>query len=277
MLLSVSSEPQNGPRQTSSLLLASDMYSENLMRMFGLYHWSHVGHGFGSERATLLGYSVLRSLLFEITRTSDLALAEVTRDRDGMLPLHVAALRGHTCIVEAILSANRHDVEYVERETSQSGQAALSLSIAYPETDDTAEFLAGHPDVDSLYFLFRILLSNVPEGLINAINENGETPLHMLPRHGDHETLEAALRVLGVETNLEAEYGPTPLVNAVMEARADAVQVLAVRGDANVAAMRLPLEPLGVSALEYATQILAGDGGRVEHAKVLRFLRGKFV
>ncbi|KAK6206831.1 ankyrin-2 ankyrin [Colletotrichum tabaci] len=390
-------------------VLVSDMYSENLMREFGLYHWSHVEQGFGSEWAKLLGYSVLGSLLFEsgehyrearsyvkiwihdvIARDGtgiglaandlasvpsqswsldslafltdevginekdnqglslihaaildrrpdivrelvlrgarvshrirgkwfslfhfaaavgcqdcylelrghpDLAPAEETRDRDGTLPLHVAALRGHIRVVEAILSANCHDAEYVNRETSQSGQTALSLAIAYPGTNDTAKFLAGYAGVDFVVdrdmnqtalhvaashrksSLFRALLSIVPQGLINARNENGETPLHMLARYGDQEPLEAALGVPGVEPDLEAGDGSTPLVNAVMEARADAVKMLAVRGDVNVAALRRPLEPLGVSALDYAKQIVERDGIHVEHAKVLRFLRENF-
>lgn len=391
------------------VVLASDMYSENLVRKFGLYHWSHVEQGFGPEWAKLLGYSVLASLLFESgehyrearsyvkiwihdvvardgmgigltandlasfpsqswsldslafltdevglnekdnqglslihaaildrrpdivrelvlrgARVShrirgkrfslfhfaaavgcqdcylelrghpDLAPAEETRDRDGMLPLHVAALRGHTRVVKAILSANCHDAEYVNRETSESRQTALSLAIAYPGTNDTAKFLAGYAGVDFVVdrdmnqsalhvaashrksSLFRTLLSTVPQGLINARNENGETPLHMLARYGDQETLEAVLGAPGVEPSLEAGDGSTPLVNAVMEARADAVKMLAVRGDVNVAALRWPLEPLGVSALDYAKQIVERDGIHVEHAKVLRFLRENF-
>ncbi|WQF78707.1 Putative zn(2)Cys(6) fungal-type DNA-binding domain, ankyrin repeat-containing domain superfamily [Colletotrichum destructivum] len=390
--------------------LASDMYSENLMRKFGLYHWSHVEQGFGPEWAKLLGYSVLGSFLFEsgehyrearsyvkiwihdvvardgmgvglaandlasfpaqswsldslafltdevglnekdnqglslmhaaildrrpdivcqlISRGArvpnrirgkrfsllhfaaavgcqncylelrghpDLAPAEEIRDRDGMLPLHVAALRGHTRVVETILSANHQDVEYVNRETLQSGQTALSLAIAYPETNDTAELLAGYAGVDFVVdrdmnqtalhvaashkksFFFRALLSIVPQGLINARNEDGETPLHMLARYGDQETLEAALGVPGVEPDLEAGDGSTPLVNAVMEARAGAVEVLAVRGDVNVAVLQRPLEPPGVSALDYAKQIVERDGIHVEHAKVLRYLRENFV
>ncbi|TQN70998.1 Homeobox protein Wariai [Colletotrichum shisoi] len=250
------------------------------------------------KRFSLLHFAAAvgcQNCYLELRDHPDLAPAEEIRDRDGMLPLHVAALRGHTRVVEAVLSANRHDAEYVNRETSGSGQTALSLATTYPGTNDTAEFLAGCAGVDFVvdrdmnqtalhvaashgkYSLFRTLLPTVPGGLINARNENGETPLHTLARCGDQETLEAALGVPGVEPDLEAGDGSTPLVNAVMEARADAVKILAVRGDVNVAALRRPLEPLGVAALDYAKQIVERDGNHGEHAKVLRLLRENFV
>ncbi|OHW89435.1 ankyrin repeat protein [Colletotrichum incanum] len=389
--------------------LASDIYSEDLMRKFGLYNWSHVEQGFGSEWEHLLPHSVLGPLLFDsgehyrepksyvkiwihdvVTREGsdigfasqnfasipaqswtlsdlaflvaevglgekdnqglslihaaildrrpdivrqlimrgakvshrirgkrfslfhfaaavgcqdsylelrfhpDLAPAEETRDRNGMLPLHVAALHGHTRVVEAILSANCHDADYVNRETSESGQTALSLALTYPDVGDTAEFLARYPGVNLLvdrdmdqtalhvavshrkYSLFQSLLSFVPGEMINKKNENGETPLHILARYGDRETIEAALRVPEVDPDLVAGDESTPLVNAVMEARVDAVKILAVRGDVDIAALRRPLEPLGVSALDYAKQEAERDVAHMEYCEVLKFLRDNF-
>ncbi|GJC77439.1 serine/threonine-protein phosphatase 6 regulatory ankyrin repeat subunit B [Colletotrichum liriopes] len=389
--------------------LASGMYSEKLMKKFGLYEWAHVEQGFGSEWAQLLPNSIFGPLLFNsgehyreascyvkiwihdiVTREGfgiglaphgfasipaqswtlsdlaflaaevgldekdsqglslihaaildrrpdivqqlilrgarvshrirgkrfslfhfaaavgcqdcylelrlhpDLAPAEEIRDRNGMLPLHVAALHGHTRVIEAILLANCHDADYVNHETSESGQTALSLALTYPDVGDTAEFLARYPGVNLLvdrdmdqtalhvavshrrYSLFQSLLSIVPGELINKKNENGETPLHMLARYGDRETIEAALRVPEVDPDSVAGDKSTPLANAVMEARVDAVEILAVRGDVDVAALRRPLEPLGVSALNYAKQEAERDVANREYCKVLKFLRDNF-
>ncbi|GKT43478.1 serine/threonine-protein phosphatase 6 regulatory ankyrin repeat subunit B [Colletotrichum spaethianum] len=385
------------------------MYSEDLMMRFGLYEWSQVEQGFGSEWAHLLPYSVLGPLLFDsgehyreprcyvkiwihdvVTREGsgfglaphdfasipeqswtlsdlaflavevglnekdnqglslmhaaildrrpdivrqliargaklshrirgkrfslfhfaaavgcpdcylelrfhpDLAPAEEIRDRDGRLPLHVAALHGHTRVVEAILSANCNDADYVNSETSDSGQTALSLATTYPNNGDAAEFLARYPGVNFVvdrdmdqtvlhvaashrkYSLFQSLLSIVPGGLINTKNENGETPLHILARHGDRETLEACLRVPEVDPDMMAGDGSTPLANAVMEARVGAVKILAVREDVDIAALRRPLEPLGGSALDYAKQEAESNIMHKEYVNVLEFLRDKF-
>ncbi|KAK2049552.1 ankyrin [Colletotrichum somersetense] len=415
------SEGTGGLRQLARL--AGEMYSEDLMRRFGLHDWAHVEQGFGREWARLLPRSVLGPLLFgggggggehyrepkchvkiwahdvaarngaglglaprdfasiptaarkwsldhhlafltaavgldekddqglslmhaaildrrpdvvrqlvargaraprrirrrrfsllhfaaavgcrdcylELRSQPGLAPAEEeedeVRDREGMLPLHVAALHGHAGVVEATLSsANRHDdADYVNRETAGPGWTPLALAIAYPEVGDAAELLARHPGVRfgrvcgdagqtalhvaaarGKYPLFRSLLSVAPGGLINARDENGETPLHVLARRGDRETIEAALRVPEVDPDSAADDGTTPLANAVMEARLAAVEVLAGREGVDIRALRRPLGPFDMSPLDYAKQGAERKGVGIEHVKVLEFLKGCF-
>ncbi|KAK1990489.1 ankyrin [Colletotrichum falcatum] len=219
---------------------------------------------------------------------------EEVRDWNGMLPLHVAALHGHARVVEAILSANRHDADYVNRETHGSGWTPLSLAIAHPEAGDAAELLARYPGVrfvgvcdtgqTALHVaasrgrraLFRSLLAVAPGALVNARTGDGETPLHILARRGDREAMEAALGVPGVDADAAAGDGATPLTYAVVEARLDAVKMLAARGDVDVGALRRPVGPLDVSPLDYAKrEAESKDAGR-EYVKVLEFLRGRF-
>lgn len=231
----------------------------------------------------------------ELHSHRDLVQAEEVRDRNGMLPLHIAALRGHTRMVEAILSANYDKPDYVNRETSSAGQTALHLAIARSEKDETAVFLARYPGVDLLvdrevrqtalhvaasrkkYSLFYMFLCEAPGELVNMQNEDGETPLHILARHGDRGPIEAALRVPYIQADLTADDGFTPLINAVMEAEADAVQILAGRPDVDVSALRRSLEPFGQSAIQHARQVVDGGGVRSEeYGKILRFLRDNF-
>ncbi|EFQ27435.1 uncharacterized protein GLRG_01930 [Colletotrichum graminicola M1.001] len=246
-------------------------------RRFSLFHF-----------ATAVG---CRDRYLELRSHPGLAPAEEVRDRNGMLPLHVAALHGHARVVEAILLANRHDVDYVNREALESGSTPLFLAIAYPEVGDAAEFLARYPGVrftrvcgigrtalhmaasHRRYPLFRYLLSVVPGGLINAEDANGETPLHMLARYGDRETMEAAPGGSEIDPDSAAGDGATPLANAVMEARVDAVKILAVRRGVDIRALRRPFGPLDMSPLDYAKQGAERKDVGVEYVEVLEFLR----
>ncbi|OHF04074.1 ankyrin-2 ankyrin [Colletotrichum orchidophilum] len=232
----------------------------------------------------------------ELRCHTELQPAEETRDRNGLLPFHIAALRGQVRVVEAILIAHYNGEEedeedYVNRETSESGHTALYLAIARADDDATARFLAMYPGVDFLvdrqvrqtalhvaasgkrYSLFRFLLSRVPEELLNTQNEDGETALQILVRHGDRETLNSALDIPSIEPDVTANDGSTPLVEAVMNANAGAVEVLVGCPGVDITALRRPLEPFGFSALEHITQEADGNDGSGGYVEILECLR----
>ncbi|KAK1565862.1 uncharacterized protein LY79DRAFT_585164 [Colletotrichum navitas] len=290
--------------------LAGDMYSEDLMRRFGLHEWSHVEQGFGREWARFLPCSVFGPLLFDsgehyreptcyvkiwvhdiaARNGAGLGLAPrnfVSIPAQGWALDHLAFLtaavgldekdnQGLSLMHAAILD-RRPDVvrQLVVRGTLESGSTPLSLAIAYPEVGDAAEFLARYPGVRR-YPLFRSLLSIVPGELINAKDENGETPLHILARYGDRETIEAALGVSEINPDSAADDGATPLANAVMEARVDVVKILAARRGVDIRSLRRPFGPLDMSPLDYAKQGAERKDVGVEYVEVLEFLRECF-
>ncbi|KAK1486008.1 ankyrin-2 ankyrin [Colletotrichum costaricense] len=221
--------------------------------------------------------------------------AEETRDRNGMLPLHVAALRGQVNVVEAILKAHfdgaEENEEYVNRETSEAGHTALYLAIARAEDDATARFLAMYPGVDFLvdrqvrqtalhvaasrkrHGLLRFLLSRAPEHQLNVQNEDGETALHIIARHGDRETLNAVLDLPSIELDVTANDGSTPLVDAVTNGNMEAMEALIGCPGVDITALRRPLEPFGFSALEHILQEANGNDGSGGYVDILECLR----
>ncbi|KAG7042531.1 ankyrin-2 ankyrin [Colletotrichum scovillei] len=221
--------------------------------------------------------------------------AEETRDRNGMLPLHVAALRGQVNVVEAILKAHfdgaEGNEEYVNRETSEAGHTALYLAIARAEDDATARFLAMYPGVDFLvdrqvrqtalhvaasrkrHGLLRFLLCRAPEHQLNVQNEDGETALHIIARHGDRETLNAVLDLPSIELDVTANDGSTPLVDAVTNGNMVAMEALIGCPGVDITALRRPLEPFGFSALEHILQEANGNDGSGGYVDILECLR----
>jgi ankyrin repeat protein len=158
--------------------------------------------------------------------------ADIT-DADGQLPLHVAAGNATVPVIRALLeytdNANRPDNKgyqplhrAAEKNTVESVQALLFERVAIFSSNnegDTALHLAANR-TDSTA-VADYLLKTEGSGLVNAVNINGRTPLHIAVLRR-HEKLAVRMIDKGANVNLPDKQGATPLHDA---AEADSLKL----------------------------------------------------
>lgn len=164
------------------------------------------------------------------------------------LPLHLAVKNGHKHMVDYILGLHSDNREYVN-ERNDMGETTFMQAARYGKLD-VVQFLLDYPGVDIAAFdddgetalfhacenvdMFRLILSKLPDGFLNALDEDGDTPLHWLAKYAGRKAMQTVLGLSCILPDKADKIGCTPLCDAVKSGNLEAVKVLGIRRDVDV-------------------------------------------
>ncbi len=168
---------------------------------------------------------------------ADPALA-VSKDQDGLTPLHWAALQGHKDVAELLLT-NKADINARDK----LGTTPLHAATIAGQKDVAELLLANHADVNArdndrrtpLHYaaancqtaVAKLLLA--AEADVNAKDKNGLTPLHWAAFKNCKAVVELLL-ANKAEVNAKDNMGWTPIHRAIVLEFKDVVELLRQHG-----------------------------------------------
>ena len=156
-------------------------------------------------------------------------------DREGQMPLHVAAERGRLVISRMLID---HGARLDAR--NRSGHTALEVAVLAGKIQVAQLLLQRGAALDAQVLLFKAIRSNanfrdvveflVRQGTdVNAPDDSGDTPLVLAARL-DHRLLVKRLIDRGADVNLPTAQGLTPLAVARETGNQDIVRLLKSNG-----------------------------------------------
>ena len=182
--------------------------------------------------STTTATSMWDEMLYKAARDADFERLELSHERGGRIdwknwidndniPIHVAALEGHTEVVLWLISrnspinvCNKYFLNTPLHYACSKGHVnAVSLLLDNGATANVADrydntpmhWAASQMDVDVVKFLIKF------EGHVNVLNEKEETPLHFAAQNG-HASNVLLLCQYGAHINVpDKKYGYTPL------------------------------------------------------------------
>ncbi|EQC30461.1 TKL protein kinase, variant 1 [Saprolegnia diclina VS20] len=136
----------------------------------------------------------------------------------GHTPLHVAAAKGHAGVVESLLDANANVFAM-----TTSGETPLMLTtddhvVAILQRAKAKANMQRRPQlVDAVCKRdYRQTMALVTDGVSpNAMNEEGDSLLHLAVQRNDHKVLDALVRAPDIKMDVQSAAGMTPMILAI--------------------------------------------------------------
>ena len=161
-------------------------------------------------------------------------------DAYGRIPLHYAAMNGHTLVVEDLIHAKRDTVDMKDLESF----TPLIHGIVHGRLESVEKILSFSPNVNRIdeaghiplnlacqhgcLEIASLLLQQKPQIIPDA---EGLFPQHLVARCGSNPNLFSLLQEYGADLNQPDKlYGWTPLFHAASEGRVDCLKMLLSHG-----------------------------------------------
>jgi cytohesin len=161
--------------------------------------------------------------------------------KDGLTPLHFAAMQGHAEVAQWLVAEGKADVEAAD----ENGLTPLHFAAAQGRTKVLRWLVTeGKADVEAAVNMWATTTKTL-QGSVSMVmqghatgtwTKDGMTPLHMAALHGHAETVQWLVTEGKADAEAVAKDGYTPLHSVAEEGHVEVVQWLVAEGKADVGA-----------------------------------------